>query len=301
MHRLGFAHCLLNLGASLGLLKRELGNTLLLALLCALGVADRCLADRDVCELLLGVDLDTRLGREVLELDVFLGHSFALSLLFALEHFLVNGVDLVAHLSSLSHAFHELLEEVLLGLVFGDELHMGHDVTTLELDGAHNLGEFVDIRSTSLDRFHVGLNLHHHVLEMTSSVFKMRIGWQDWEVRWVDEHIRHTCVLETNDTGSIINLAHLHIAIPSYIVPPRQSCDGVFNGILLSFVGWCDRSKLNKFLRCDELETRASCSVDEVASDACDVLPSGSFFRSSKFLKNFVEFFDILVSLVIAS
>ncbi len=73
-----------------------------------LGVTDRCLADRDVCELLLGVDLDTRLGREVLELDVFFGHSFALSLLFALEHFLVNGVDLVAHLSSLSHAFHAM-------------------------------------------------------------------------------------------------------------------------------------------------------------------------------------------------
>ena len=291
----------MNLGASLGFLKRELSNTLLFALLGALGVTDRCLADRDVCELLLGVNVDTRLRREVLELDVFFGHSFALTLLFALEHFLVDCVDLVAHLACLSHAFHELLEEVLLGLVFGDELHMGHDVTTLELDGADNLGEFVDIRRALLDRLHIRLNLHHHVLEVTSSVFDVRIGWQDREVRWVYEHIRHACVLETNDTGSIINLAHLRIAIPSYIVPPRQSCDGVFNGILLSFVGWSDRSKLNKFLRCDELEARASCSVDKVASDACDVFPSGSFFRSSKFLKNFVEFFDILVSLVIAS
>ena len=218
----------------------ELGDALLFALLGALGVADGCLSDCNICKFLFGVDLDARLRGEELELDVFFGHSLPTFLLLGLEHFLVNLRKLIGHLSSFSHALHELLEEVFLPFVLRNIFDMGHDMTALECDGADCLGEFVDVWLTSLHRLHICLQLEHKIGEVTLRVFDVRIGWQNGEVRGVHENIRHSCVLETNDTSIVINALCLRIAVANYIVPARQSCDGVFNGIFLSFVGWCN-------------------------------------------------------------
>ena len=163
---------------------------------------------------------------------------------FGFSHLDVNLLKFVGHCLCFIHSLHELLQEVLLGFILTDIFNVSHDVTTFEFNGADCLGKFRKLWLTTLNCLHRHLQLHHHVLQVTNSVFNMRISWQYREVLWINKGICHSSILKPNHASSISDLSWLSISVTGYVVSSRECRDCIFNGILLPFVCWSNSSNL---------------------------------------------------------